>query len=235
VFHFPELNMQSWLASSLCLITALIISSRLRAADNHTSTALCSAFDRQIAHARGWLAAGDFKSLAQSAGGLELLASIESTQSDDHAWREGTASLIATAKAVRSAAEAENATAADGALTNLAAANARMMKLVPSGQPLPPVKANLRSTMLLMDSIRGEAKIALITGNAENAKNQAYVLSELGRVVSNLRSGDRWATLSEDFTAASLAAARSPAADAAELRPLFKAVSQRCDACHDSR
>ena len=42
------------------------------------------------------------------------------------------------------------------------------------------------------------------------AKNQAYVLSELGRVVSNSRSGERWSRLSEDFTAASLAAARSP-------------------------
>jgi hypothetical protein len=235
VFHLPELNMQSWWASFLCLITALVISSRLTADDIASSAALCSAFDRQIAHARGWLAADDFKSLAQSAGGLELLASIQSSQSDDATWRDGSASLIAAAKAVRLAADAEDATAADGALTNLATANAGMRKLVPSGQPLPPAKANLRSAMLLMDSVRGEAKIALITGNVENAKNQAYVLSELGRVVSNLRSGDRWASLSEEFTATSLAAARSPAADSAELRPLFKAVSQRCDACHDSR
>jgi hypothetical protein len=133
------------------------------------------------------------------------------------------------------AAQAEDTAATDTALKTLSAANIALAKLSPTGQPLAPPKANLRSIMLLVDGVRGEAKIALIAGNAEKAKNQAYVLSELGRVVSNLRSGERWARLSDEFTAASLAAARSPSIDSQELRPLLKVVSQRCDACHDSR
>jgi hypothetical protein len=227
--------MKSWLATILSLPIMLAAGSHSSASVDSAPAMLCAAFDRQISHARGWLAARDFKSLAQSAAGLELFAAVLNTQSDDAAWQDASAPLIAAAKAVRSAAEAEDDAAAGSALANLGAANTALARLAPSGRPLPPAKANLRSAMLLMDSVRGEAKIALITGNTENAKNQAYVLSELGRVVSNLRSGDRWASLSEEFTATSLAAARSPAADAAELRPLLKAVSQRCDACHDSR
>jgi hypothetical protein len=227
--------MREALASLLGLLFLGVFGSNSFAGENPVSTALIASIDRHIGHARGWLAAGDFKSLAQNAGGLELLAAVLSTQSNEAVWQEGSASLIAAARAVRSAAEAEDPAAAESALANLGAASAVMAKLAPSGQPLPPAKANLRSLMLLMDGIRGDTKIALVTGNAENAKNQAYVLSELGRVVSNLRSGDRWAVLSKEFTTASLTAARSPAADAAELRPLLKAVSQRCDACHDSR
>ena len=109
--------------------------------------------------------------------------------------------------AVRTAAQAEDAAAAGSALWTSRGSQRGPRQTRASGQPLPPPKANLRSLMLLMDGVRGEAKIALITGNAEKAKNQAYVLSELGRVVSNLRSGERWAQLSEEFTAASLAAA----------------------------
>ena len=227
--------MKSRLAVILNLAWALAFATELSAADGPVSSAICSSIDRHIGHARGWHGAGDFKSLAQSAGGLELLAAVLSTQSDEAEWQESSAALIAAAKAVRVAAEAEDRAAAESALANLGAANAVVAKLTPSGRSLPPAKANLRTLMLLMDGIRGDAKIALVTGNVENAKKQAYVLSELGRVVSNLRSGDRWATLSEEFTTASLAAAHSPAADTAELRQLFKAVSQRRDACHDSR
>ena len=94
--------------------------------------------------------------------------------------------------------------------------------------------------MLLMDGIRGDAKIDLLSGNVEDAKKGAYVLSELGRVVSNSGSGgsssrERWPELSAAFIEASLAAARSPATDAAAIRQLMRNVSQRCDACHETR
>jgi hypothetical protein len=232
---FGSVFMQRWLTSVASLATVLVATGSGSAADAAVVPALCASIDRNIAHAQNWLEAGDFKSLAQSAGGLELLAAVLQSQGDDQTWREATGRVSQAAIAVRTAAQAEDSGATESALLNVSAANAALIKLAPAGRPLPPPKANLRSLMLLMDGVRGEAKIALIAGNAEKAKNQAHVLSELGRVVSNLRSGERWAKLSEEFTAASLAAAKSPSPDAQELRPLLKVVSQRCDACHDTR
>ena len=227
--------MRCWLAEVLSLTIIFVAVRVVPGADSAVAPALCASIDRNIAHAQGWLEAGDFKSLAQSVGGLELLVAVLQSQADDEAWQGAAGRLSKAVQAARSASQAEDSAAAGAALTELAAANASLAKLTPAGQPLPPPKANLRSVMLLMDGVRGEAKISLIAGNAEKAKNQAHVLSELGRMVSNLRSGERWARLAGDFTEASLAAAHSPAADSAELRPLLKAVSLRCDACHDNR
>ena len=227
--------MRIWMAGMLSLATMFVAAPAACAADAAVVPALCASIDHNIAHAQNWLEAGDFKSLAQAAGSLELLAAVVQSQGDDENWREAAGRVSQAAIAVRMAARAEDTAATDTALKTLSAANIALAKLSPTGQPLPPPKANLRSMMLLMDGVRGEAKIALIAGNVEKAKNQAYVLSELGRVVSNLRTGERWARLSDEFTAASLAAARSPFIDSQELRPLLKVVSQRCDACHDSR
>jgi len=227
--------MQRWLTSVASLATVLVATGPGSAADAAVVPALCASIDRNIAHAQNWLEAGDFKSLSQAASGMELLAAVLQSQGDDDTWQEAIERLVAAAMAVRTSAQAEDPAAAGSALMNLAAANTALAKLTPTGQPLPPPKAKLRSLMLLMDGVRGEAKIALIAGNTEKAKNQAHVLSELGRVVSNLRSGERWARLSDEFTAASLAAAKSPSLDAQALRPLLRVVSQRCDACHDIR
>jgi hypothetical protein len=41
--------------------------------------------------------------------------------------------------------------------------------------------------------------------------------------------------MSQDFIAASQAAAKSPASDAKEVRQLFRAISTTCTDCHDSR
>jgi cytochrome c556 len=209
----------------------------LRAADpaDPVVESLRSALTKNIAHARQWLSAKDFKSLGQTAGGLELLSEVLRARSDDPPWQAASRQVVEAAQSVRSAAGAEDAEASTAALARLDEAAQAAAALSPAGTPLAAPKGNFRSLMLLMDTVRGEAKIALIAGNAENAKNQAYVLSELGRVVSNSRSGERWSKMSEEFTAASLAAARSSSTEAADLRPLFKVVSQRCDACHDTR
>jgi hypothetical protein len=227
--------MRNWIAGVLSLANVFVAAPAVCAADAAVVPALCASIDRNIAHAQSWLEASDFKSLSQAAGGMELLAAVLQSQGEDEIWRLASERLAKAATAVRSAAQAEDSTAAKIALMNLSAETAALTKLTPAGHPSPPPKANLRSLMLLMDGVRGEAKIALIAGNAEKAKNQAYVLSELGRVVSNLRTGERWAKLSDEFNHASLAVARSPSADTQELRPLLKVVSQRCDACHDSR
>lgn len=227
--------MRSCLGAVLAFIAFMQGPACAVAADASVVSALHLALDRHVAHARGWLDAADFKSLAQSAGGLEMLAEVLRAQSDDEAWQTVNGRVVAAAKDVRAAAQAEDAEHSHKALANMERQMLAVSKAVPRGEPLPPPKAGLRQLMLLMDGVRGDAKIALIAGNVESAKNQAHVLSELGRVVSNLRSGERWSRLSEEFTEASQAAARSSSTDAVEVRLLFRGVSQRCDACHETR
>lgn len=227
--------MRRYLVMLVCLTSLPVADSGAFGADAAGASALIGSIDRQAEHARGWLEAGDFKSLSQSAGSLDLLAAVLAAQSDDGPWQAAAGRVLEQARSLRAAAQGENAASAKAALESLTAANLAASKLQPTGQPLPPPKSNLRALMLLLDGLRGEAKIALIVGNPEKAKNQARVLSQLGPLVSNLQSCERWSKLSQDFTDASLAAARSTATDAAELRPLLKAVSQRCDACHDTR
>jgi hypothetical protein len=94
--------------------------------------------------------------------------------------------------------------------------------------------------MLLMDGIRGDAKIALLTGRTADAKNAAYALGELGQVVSVSRPGNtaneqQWSELSRAFVESSLSMARSPGNDAAAVRQGLREVSQRCEACHEGR
>ncbi|HEX5102430.1 MAG TPA: hypothetical protein VFV87_01380, partial [Pirellulaceae bacterium] len=197
--------------------------------------ALRSALVKNIEHSRDWLAAKDFKSLGQSAGGLELLAEVLRAKSDDAAWQAATGQVLAAAKEVRAAAQAEDGPRSAEALAALEKKAADAAGISPAGQPLPPPRANLRSLMLLMDGVYADGKIALLTDQPQFAKNQAQVLSELGRVVSNSRSGDRWAGLSDGFVQAAQNAAQSSEADAQALRPLMRAISQRCEACHDTR
>jgi hypothetical protein len=233
--------MRYWASAAIAWIALSPMPHRLYADQLAAVSALRASLERNTSHARGWLEAGDFKSLEQSAGGLELLAGVLRAQSADPGWQEAVGRTASAASELRTAAQAGDSGAAADSLKRLAESQPALATLTPSGQPLPPPKANLRTLMLLMDGVRGDAKIALIVGDGEKAKNQAYVLSELGRVVSNLRSdsnsrsGERWSQLSDDFTNASLAAARSPATDPAELRPLLRAVSERCDACHETR
>ena len=89
--------------------------------------------------------------------------------------------------------------------------------------------------MFLLDSVRADAKIALMTGNGANAKKSAAVLSELGRVVSNARSGDAWTIMADDFSQIARTAARAESDDPTALKPLFRQISESCDSCHDSR
>jgi hypothetical protein len=154
---------------------------------------------KNIAHARDWLAAKDFKSLAQSAGGLELLAEVWRARGDDEAWQVSSAQLVIAAKDTRAAAMAEDTPRCLAALAELDEACTAVAKLSPGGNPLPPPRANVRTLMLLLDGVYADTKIALLTGQPENAKKHAYVLSELGRVVSNSRSGEQWSKLSSDF------------------------------------
>lgn len=197
---------------------------------------------RRMADARKWLDDKDYKSLAQTAGGLRTLASLVQARGDDAPWQAATSKLVAAAGELVAAARAEDAAACAVALEKLNESAAAVGALSPTGKPLPtpPLTGGLRPVMLLMDGIRGDAKIDLIAGDVGGAKKSAYVLSELGRLVSNSSPGgaasrQEWPVLGAAFVEASLAAARSPATDAASVRQLMRGVSQRCDACHETR
>ena len=89
--------------------------------------------------------------------------------------------------------------------------------------------------MLVMDSLYADAKIALLSGNVEGAKKQAFVLAELGGLVSNSRKDERWLSLAGEFTKAASTAAASAETDPQTVRQLLRRISQRCEACHEIR
>jgi hypothetical protein len=209
------------------------------------TAALHASLDRSVIQCREWLDAKDFKSLAQTADGMKLLAQVLQAKSDDESWRQATGATVAASENVQAAARAQNLAAAAVALDRAAASVAAARKLTAEGQfqsqtEAPPRSSNLRQLMMLMDNLRGQAKIGLLTGEAADAKRAALVLAELGPLVSNAQSsgkpsGEAWEIMSHDFIQASLAAANSPEEDTTKLKPLFRAMSQACDNCHDSR
>ena len=217
-----------WLTSVLCVN-----------AEEHpapVAAALHAALVKNIGHAREWLDQKDYKSLAQSAAGLQLLAEMLQCRSSAADWQQATQRLVAAASDVLTAARQEEAITCRAALDALEKSSQATAALVPTGQPRtlekPPA---IRPLMLTMDAIQADGKIALMTGNAEAAKKQAYVLSELARLVSNSRSGPAWTKLGDDFTAATLAVATTTQTDPKAVRQLFRGIAERCEACHETR
>ncbi|MCI0357808.1 MAG: hypothetical protein L0211_04890 [Planctomycetaceae bacterium] len=205
-------------------------------------SALHLTMSRRIGDARKWLDERDFKSLAQTAGGLRVLGGLLKARSDDESWQTATEAVLAAIGELSAAARAEDAAQCKAALDKLEQTAAAVQARQPTGQAQQalPASGGLRPLMLVMDGIRGDGKIDLLSGNVEDAKKSAYVLSELGRVVSNSVAGrppdpKQWQESSAAFVEASLAAARSTEADAATMRQLLRNVSQRCDACHEMR
>jgi hypothetical protein len=203
---------------------------------NAVAGALQAALAKNILHAREWLDQKDFKSLAQSAGGLQLLGEMLRAQGDDTAWQQATEKLVAAANNVRNAARQENAGQCQAAIDTLEKLLAAMSSAMPTGQPRPIEKPPaIRQLMLTMDALAADAKIALMTGNADAAKKQAVVLSELGKLVSNSRSGDAWHKMAADFCQATEAAATTPDSDPKAVRQFFRTIAERCEACHETR
>jgi hypothetical protein len=204
------------------------------------TVALHGTLAKNVGHANEWLDANDYKSLAQSAGGLKMLAGLLRARSDDAAWQKAAGKVVATAEDLQTAAGSEDAAKCRTALGELSSAAAAASAVTPTGKPQElPNFGGIRPLMLLMDSIYADAKIFVIAGNTPGAKRQAYVLSELGRVVSNSQSTakgrERWPELSSGFVEACLTAARSPSEDAQAVRQLLRGISQRCEACHETR
>jgi hypothetical protein len=225
----------------IAIIVSLLVVQTLRVdegiADDSAGPAIHAVLAAHIGHARGWLDQNDLKSLAQSAGGLELLAEVLRSQSDDPAWQQATRAVIAMSKELRSAAAAGDPAGSRQALAELETAAANAAGLTPRGQPLPPPRSGpgIRPLMLLLDGVYADAKVANLTGSHARAKMNAQVLSELARVVSNSRSEEGWAEMSDDFREASLSAAGSTSSDPKAIRQLLRGISESCEACHNAR
>jgi hypothetical protein len=196
---------------------------------------LHAALAKGASHARDSLDQKDFKSLAQSAGSLHLLAELMQSRSDDATWQAAAGNIVSAAGDVQAAARGEDAAKCSAALNALDKAIAIASTSTPVGSPraLPKAPA-IRSLMGTIDGVQADAKIALIVGNVEAAKKQAFVLAELSRLVSNSRSGDKWSSLAGDFTAATNAAATTTETDPKTVRQLFRGISQQCEICHES-
>lgn len=198
------------------------------------TAALHAVLAKNVIHARDWLDQKDYKSLAQSAGGLQLLAELLKARSDDAAWQAASGNVVAAATAVQAAAREEDAGKCKLTLENLEKAASAAAAIKPTGpaQSLSRAPA-IRPLMLTMDAIQADAKIALLTGNVEAAKKQAHVLAELARLVSNSRTTEQWHSLAGDFVSAATAAATSTEKDAKAVRQQFRGIAERCEACHE--
>lgn len=218
------------------LVGFLLCTTVSRAAEQTESVpaALHAALVKDIQHAREWLDQADYKSLAQSTGGLQLLAEMLKARSDDAAWQASTGKIANAAADVQVAARAEDAAKCKTALEGLEKARSAAAPLKPTGQPqslarVPPI----RSLMLTMDATMADGKIAVMTGNVDSAKKQAAVLAELARLVSNSRSTDNWSSLAGDFVSATQAAANTTESSPQSVRQLFRGIAERCDGCHE--
>lgn len=199
-----------------------------------TSAALHAAVAKNVQHAREWLDQADYKSLAQSAGGLQLLAEMLKARSDDAAWQAATGKIAAATGDVQAAARSEDAVKCKAAIDGVEKANVAAAALKPTGQPqslarVPPI----RSLMLTMDATLADGKIAVMTGNSDAARKQAAVLAELAKLVSNSRSTENWSSLAGDFVGATQAAANSAETNPQAVRQLFRGIAERCDGCHE--
>jgi hypothetical protein len=206
------------------------------------ASAIQSSLATGVGHAREWLAAGDFKSVSESVGGMQTLANLLRARGDAAAWQEAVGKVDAGVKGLQEAVRSANRDACAAALDNLERAAKSVSSVSVTGSPQPPQRdaGGLRPLMLLMDGIRADAKVAVLTGRQADARNAAYVLSELGRVMTlsrpvSFKDQKKWSDASSGFIDASLRMAQSPAEEGPAIRQLLRDVSQRCDSCHEGR
>lgn len=182
-----------------------------------------------------WLAAKDFKTLEQTAGGLEILGHTLAGKSDDQPWQQATAGFQQTARELQIKARSKDGAAAKNLIKQLRQQAAALP--APTGKPIPSgrAKTGLRTMMALLDGTLADAKTGVAVGDLENAKTSAAVLKELGQALSNYRSGDNWSQWSRQFAEAAARAASHTGDNPKELRAQLKAVHQACQNCHDKR
>jgi hypothetical protein len=222
----------------MCLLALLLSFGQAASAaepSDPTAAALHSALAKNISHAKDKLDEKDMKSLAQTAGGLQILAELLKTRSGDKAWQEITGQVLAAVTDLQTATRSADAAKGSAALAALEKVVSTAATVSPTGKPQePPKPPSIRLLMPVLDGVYADAKIALLTGNVESAKKQALVLSELGKLVSNSR-GEAFSMLIDDFRKACLAAANTTETNPQDVRQIFRGISQQCEACHKTR
>jgi cytochrome c556 len=204
------------------------------AADDAVAGALEVTLARNAIHAREWLEQKDFKSLAQSAGGLQVLGELLMARSDDAQWQATAGKVVTAAREVQAAAGAPDLAKCAVALDAVDKAVTAAKAIRPSGKAESLTKPpGIRPLMLLMDGILADAKVSLITGQVETAKSESRVVAELGRLVSNSKTTSEWLALAGDFCAAANAAADSTESDPKAIRQLVRGIAERCETCHE--
>src|SRR5262245_17074129 len=136
--------------ASTCFVFA-VLAPQSPAADSVDPVveALHASLAKNAEHARNWLDERDFKSLAQSAGRLEMLGELLRARSDDDAWQSATKKLISSAKGIESTAKTENVSNCQAAIQQLLLAQEASQKLTAQGKPLAsPRSAGIRPLML---------------------------------------------------------------------------------------
>ncbi len=199
--------------------------------------ALHTAVSGNLDYCDEWLAGKDYKTLAVTAEGVQLLADALRRFSDGAQWKAAGDELRDGARGLQQAAKAQDAAKCKAALMVLRERGARFAKLRPGGKPAATVRpsASLRSMMSLLDGTFADAKASLAFGEAETAKSTAIVLAELGRVVSNYRNDERWSKMSREMIAAALETAEMKSDDPKAVRVQLRGVYQRCEACHNRK
>ncbi len=221
-------------ATLLFAVSTVAISTVAAEPTDAIPVALQAALTKNISHARDLLDQKDFKSVVQSAGNMHLLAELLKARSDDAAWQTATTNVVAATNNVQSASRDEDAAKCKSALESLEKAASAAASLKPTGKPHALERAPaIRSLMLTLDAMQGDAKVAVLIGNVQAARKQAYVLAELGKLVSNSRNTDQWSSLADDFVSAATTAANSTESDSKVVRQQFRAVAERCEMCHD--
>ncbi len=218
------------------LVAALLLAAQHASAEvpEGVAGALQAALQKNVGHARDLLDQKDFKSVSQSAGNMHLLAELLKGRGDDGAWQAATANVVTATTNLQSAARDDDIAKCNAALAAIEKATAAAGGLNPTGKPKPLERAPaIRSVMLTLDAMQGDAKVALLTGNVQAARSQAFVLAELGKLVSSSRNTDQWSSLAGDFVSAAEAAANSKESDPKVVRQQFRNVAERCEACHE--
>jgi len=196
------------------------------------------AWETNLHYCQDWLASKDFKTLGETAAGLVVLAEVQARQTDDEVWHKSASSLREQAVKLEAAAKAENVDQAKQVLAQLQKLATEFAKLPP---PTPSTKneaagrGKMNALMTLIDGTYADAKTSVSRGDPQAAKYNAYMLSELGQLLSHERRDARWKNWSQQFVAASHDTALAPTTDSTELRNLLKVIRARCDDCHKKR
>src|SRR6478609_2355116 len=100
------------------LFAVLVFAKLIMAAEptDVVPAALHAVLKKNVGHARDLLDQKDFKSVAQSAGNMHLLAELLKARSDDAAWQASTDNVVAATNGLQSAARDEDAAKCRAAL-----------------------------------------------------------------------------------------------------------------------